>query len=88
MRAMSHIERQRDIIDRRALSAALSALADDAGGEPPRAKVVEILRSPDLRARLAAGGRHLVEERYDWAVVGQRFLSLVEHSSSKRSFLR
>jgi [protein-PII] uridylyltransferase len=41
---MSHIERQRDIIDRRTLLATLSALADEAGGEPPRSKVVEILR--------------------------------------------
>jgi hypothetical protein len=37
------IERQREIIDRRAISAALDALAEDAP-EPPRAKVAEVLR--------------------------------------------
>jgi [protein-PII] uridylyltransferase len=37
------IQRQREIIDRRALSAALDALAADAA-EPPRARVVELLR--------------------------------------------
>src|SRR5260370_5611515 len=59
---MSHIERQREIVDRRALLAALVALAGQAGGEPPRAQVVEILRQAlqtgraEGRRRFAAGG--------------------------------
>src|SRR6266481_4510535 len=58
---MSHIERQREIVDRRALLAALVALAGQAGGEPPRAQVVEILREAlqagraEVRRRFEAG---------------------------------
>src|SRR5258708_21980635 len=61
---MSHIERQREIVDRRALSAALVALAEQAGGEPPRAKVVEILRQA-LQA-----GRDEVRRRFDTGASG------------------
>lgn len=47
---MSQIQRQREIIDRRALSAALNALAVDVS-EPPRGKVVEVLRQALQRGR-------------------------------------
>ncbi len=61
---MSHIERQREIVDRRALLAALVALAEQAGAEPPRAKVVEILREA-LQA-----GRAEVRRRFDGGATG------------------
>ncbi|HVC34330.1 MAG TPA: glycosyltransferase family 4 protein [Chloroflexota bacterium] len=51
-------------------------LADD-----PRAfadRVVELLRSPELRCRLAANGRRLVESKYDWQIVGQDLRTLVD----------
>src|SRR5580704_11382244 len=61
---MSHIERQREIVDRRALLAALVGLAEQAGGEPPRAKVVEILRQA-LHA-----GRAEVRRRFETGASG------------------
>ncbi|HZB93897.1 MAG TPA: [protein-PII] uridylyltransferase [Stellaceae bacterium] len=54
------IERQREIIDRREISAALDALAEDTA-EPPRAKVAEVLRGAmqhgrgEIRRRFEAG---------------------------------
>jgi glycosyltransferase involved in cell wall biosynthesis len=51
-------------------------LADAA---PDFAQSIErLLFDPDLRRRLSANGRRLVEERYSWQVVGPRFLRLVE----------
>ncbi|HZR01222.1 MAG TPA: glycosyltransferase [Chloroflexota bacterium] len=41
------------------------------------AQVVSLLRSPQLRARLAAGGRRLVASRYDWNAVGADLSALV-----------
>lgn len=41
-------------------------------------KIVALLRSPELRQRLAAGGRRLVEARYDWRAVGRDLDALVE----------
>jgi len=49
------------------------------------AQTVKLLRSPDLRRRLAAGGRRLVERRYDWAVLGGRLAGLVEELASARA---
>jgi polysaccharide biosynthesis protein PslH len=40
--------------------------------------VVELLRSSELRARLALGGRRLVESQYDWLVVGADVRALVQ----------
>jgi len=37
-----------------------------------------LLRDAGLRAALAANGRRLVAERYDWAAVMPEFLGLVE----------
>jgi glycosyltransferase involved in cell wall biosynthesis len=42
------------------------------------AQVVALLRSPELRARLAAGGRRLVASRYDWNAVGAGLSALVQ----------
>lgn len=39
------------------------------GAEEFAAAVVELLRSPELRARLGAGGRRLVALRYDWGPI-------------------
>jgi glycosyltransferase involved in cell wall biosynthesis len=47
----------------------------------PRAfasKVVELLRSPELRAHLAASGQALVRAKYDTREVGERICGLVE----------
>jgi [protein-PII] uridylyltransferase len=57
------IERQREIIDRRAISAALDALAEDAP-EPPRAKVAEVLR------RALQQGRDEIRRRFDAGATG------------------
>ena len=53
---MSAIERQREIIDRRSLAAALDGLA--ASGEPSRVRVVEVLKAALL------AGRAEVERRF------------------------
>jgi glycosyltransferase involved in cell wall biosynthesis len=42
------------------------------------AQVACLLRDPDLRDHLACNARQLVEERYDWQTIGQRFAGLVE----------
>jgi glycosyltransferase involved in cell wall biosynthesis len=39
--------------------------------------VVEVLRSPDLRHRLAVEGRRLVQTEYDWSVVGLKLERIV-----------
>lgn len=51
-------------------------LADD----PQRfaEQVVALRADADLRARLAANARRLVEQRYDWDAIGQLFVDLVE----------
>ena len=41
-------------------------------------RVVDLLRSPELRARLATAGRRLVESKHNWEVVGQELRALVE----------
>jgi polysaccharide biosynthesis protein PslH len=46
------------------------------------AKVVMLLRSPELRARLAAGGWRLVQAQYDWRTVGTRLCALVERAAA------
>jgi glycosyltransferase involved in cell wall biosynthesis len=47
--------------------------------------VVELLRSPELRRHLAAGGRQLVESTYDWRVVGQSLNQLVAQVAAGRA---
>ncbi len=47
-------------------------------------ETVRLLRDPTLRARLAANARRLVEEKYNWRSIGDRFSSLVESVASRR----
>jgi polysaccharide biosynthesis protein PslH len=42
------------------------------------AKVMSVLQDPALRERLRGQARHLVEQRYDWSMIGQQFVDLVE----------
>ena len=51
-------------------------LADD----PQRfaARTLELMGNAELRLRLAANARRLVEQHYDWRAIGRRFTSLVE----------
>jgi glycosyltransferase involved in cell wall biosynthesis len=42
------------------------------------AHVVSVLSDDALRMRLARAARRLIEERYDWDVIGPRFAALVE----------
>jgi glycosyltransferase involved in cell wall biosynthesis len=58
-------------------------IADDPAGFA--ACVVDLLRDVGLRAKLAANGKRLVEEKYDWAAVMPRFLSLVERVAGGES---
>lgn len=51
-------------------------LADDPASFA--ARTLQLLRDPSLRERLTANARRLVEQKYDWARIGQRFVSLVE----------
>jgi glycosyltransferase involved in cell wall biosynthesis len=41
-------------------------------------QVLRLLRDPALRTRLTANARRLVEQRYDWPAIGQRFVDLLE----------
>jgi len=47
------------------------------------AQVIHLLRDPVLRRRLTINARRLVEQRYDWAPIGQRFVDLIEEVASK-----
>ena len=49
------------------------------------AQVVRILRSPALRQRLAEGGRRLVEQRYNWARLGERLAARLEELVGRRA---
>lgn len=53
-------------------------LADDAATFASRS--LELLADVDLRGRLTQNARRLVLERYDWAQIGDRFVSLVEET--------
>ncbi len=67
---MNAIPRQREIIDRRAVTAELDALAESISGEPPRARLAEILKGAlqagrdEVRQRFEAGssGTEVVHE--------------------------
>jgi polysaccharide biosynthesis protein PslH len=48
-------------------------------------RVLYLLSSPQARARIAAGGRRLVKERYDWAKVGERLCGIVEAAGARSS---
>lgn len=51
-------------------------LADDAHFFAQR--TLELMRNAELRRRLTENARRLVEQKYDWEEIGQRFVSLVE----------
>lgn len=51
-------------------------LADEPGTFARR--TLELLSDLDLRQRLAASARRLVEDRYDWQAIGAHFVGLVE----------
>jgi glycosyltransferase involved in cell wall biosynthesis len=55
-------------------------LIADAAGEFA-AQVVRLLRDASLRDCLTCNARRLVEERYDWAWIGARFVQVVEEVS-------
>lgn len=42
-----------------------------------------LLYNPDLRQRLAAQARQLVEAHYDWAAIGKHFEELVTHTTQR-----
>jgi glycosyltransferase involved in cell wall biosynthesis len=56
-------------------------LADNPGAFANR--TMELLSSPDLRQRLIANARRLVEGRYDWQSIGAHFVNLVEETVRK-----
>lgn len=41
-------------------------------------RAVELLRNPELRSSLGASARQMIQEQYDWNVIGRQFLDLVE----------
>lgn len=43
-------------------------------------QILALFRDPDLGARLAAAGRRLVEEQYDWASIYRRFVRSAEET--------
>lgn len=45
------------------------------------AATLELLRSAETRARLGGSGRRLVEDEYDWSILGQRFRAELENVS-------
>ena len=47
-------------------------------------RVTALLRSRELRERLAASGRDLVSSRYDWRVIGKELCALVEEVAARR----
>ena len=48
------------------------------------AQVCRLLDGPELRRRLAANGRRLVEAKYGWEEIGRRFVELIESVSAER----
>jgi glycosyltransferase involved in cell wall biosynthesis len=47
-------------------------------------ETVKVLRSPELRSRLAVAGRRLIERQYDWQVLGARFATLLDELRATR----
>jgi|HigsolmetaAR201D_1030396.scaffolds.fasta_scaffold10230_2 glycosyltransferase involved in cell wall biosynthesis len=44
-------------------------------------RTAQLLAQPELRQRLAAAGRALVRERYDWSIIGSRLNALVQQTA-------
>lgn len=47
-------------------------------------QIVKVLRSPELRDQLSQGGRQLIEQRYNWQVLGAQVTMLAEECVSKQ----
>ena len=43
---------------------------------------LRLLEEPNLRSKLAANARTLVESRYGWGAIGERFCALVEATAA------
>lgn len=55
--------------------------------DEPRAfaqHAIDLLRDPARRQRLASSARRLVEQKYDWSALTQRFVGLVEETVNQR----
>ena len=50
--------------------------------------VVSLLQDSALRQRLATNARQLVEARYDWSLIGGRFVTLIEGTVQRRKARR
>lgn len=50
-------------------------MAEDAGTFADRC--IAVLKSPDLRQKLSRGGRRLIEDQYNWAILGQRLVDRI-----------
>jgi len=48
------------------------------------ARTVEILKSPELRAKISSGGRKLIEEQYDWRKLGAEIESMLEELVARK----
>jgi glycosyltransferase involved in cell wall biosynthesis len=46
---------------------------------------LNLMRDPSLRQRITGNARRLVEERYDWAKIGERFVGLVEDAVKRQA---
>jgi glycosyltransferase involved in cell wall biosynthesis len=46
------------------------------------AQTIRLLRDPQLREHLARHSRRLVEEKYSWLDIGQRFRRVVEDAAT------
>jgi glycosyltransferase involved in cell wall biosynthesis len=47
------------------------------------AQTVRVLRSPELRAHLAEGGRRLIERKYNWTALGERLATALEELAAR-----
>jgi glycosyltransferase involved in cell wall biosynthesis len=48
-------------------------------------RTVRLLHRPALRQHLATNARRLVEQRYDWGPIGERFVALIEEVVKEKS---
>jgi glycosyltransferase involved in cell wall biosynthesis len=42
------------------------------------ASTIRLLQEPSLREKLGTSARKMIQEHYDWTVIGQQLLDLVE----------
>src|SRR5207253_8622584 len=48
-------------------------------------RIISVIENPELRERLIAGGKTLVDERYDWSSLGERLAERYQELLSERS---